>query len=268
MEETLEYRHYPILQYRHGDLSETQDVVAAEYDLTIFVNDKEFITLLCTPRSLENLVVGFLVSEGVIRSFGDLESVEVDVAQKQARVRLLNEDSYVLSGDRLYAQRTVTTACGKGRSMLFVADFASGLGTIDSVLPVRASDILELMKQFNHRSELFQNTGGVHSCALAQGSDLLVFEEDIGRHNALDKILGQAMRSEMPLQDKMVLTSGRISSEIVAKVARRKIPLIVSRSAPTSAAIEQAKELGMTLIGFARGGRFNIYTNFSCLQQD
>jgi len=268
MEENKEFRTYSVLQYRHGEVAEADDVVAAEYDLTIRVNDKEFITLLCTPRSLENLVVGFLFSEGVLRSLEDLESVSVDVENKQAQVRLRGDDAYLLSGDRLYAQRTVTTACGKGRSMLYVADFGGGAGPIEVVLPIRAADVLELMKQFNQESELFRNTGGVHSCALAQGRDILVFEEDIGRHNALDKILGQAMRAGMPLHDKMVLTSGRISSEIVSKVARRKIPAIVSRSAPTSAAIEQARQLGMTLIGFARGGRFNVYTNLSCLRQD
>ena len=149
MEENKEFRTCSVLQYRHGELAEADDVVATEYDLTIRVNDKEFITLLCTPRSLENLVVGFLFSEGVLRSLEDLESVAVDVENKLARVRLRGDDAYLLSGDRLYAQRTVTTACGKGRSMLYVADFGGGAGPIEAVLPIRAADVLELMKQFN-----------------------------------------------------------------------------------------------------------------------
>jgi FdhD protein len=115
---------------------------------------------------------------------------------------------------------------------------------------------------------LFLDTGGVHSCALSDGNQMLLFEDDIGRHNALDKVLGAAMMHGMSLKDKVILTSGRISTEILAKVARRGIPAIISRSAPTGAAIEQARALNMSLIGFARGRNFNVYTNFSCLDMD
>lgn len=260
-----EQQEFSILQYRQGQIHQVTDVVAAEYDLAIQVNGKDFITLLCTPRSLENLVVGFLFSEGVIQSRDELESLSVDVERKQAQVTLENKDAFILAGDQLFAQKTVTTACGKGRSMLYLADFNDLADRIDGNFKFQAAHILELMAQFNRQSQLFLDTGGVHSCALSDGSGILVFEEDIGRHNALDKILGYAMLQDISLHDKMVLTSGRISSEIVGKVARRGIPAIVSRSAPTSAAIEQAQALGMTLVGFARGGKFNVYTHFDAL---
>ncbi len=268
MSANSERREFPILQYRQGQISEVTDVVAAEYDLAIQVNGKEFITLLCTPRSLEDLVAGFLFSEGVIQHRDDLQSLTVDVDRKLAQVTLSNKDEFFLAGDKLYAQKTVTTACGKGRSMLYVADFETLADRPDNTFTLRADSILGLMAEFNRKSQLFLDTGGVHSCALSDGNELLTFEEDIGRHNALDKILGHAMMNDVPLDDKIVLTSGRISTEIVAKVARRGIPVIVSRSAPTSAAIEQAQALGMTLIGFARGSKFNVYTNFSCLERD
>lgn len=260
-----EQREFDILQYRQGQIRRVTDVVAEEYDLAIKVNGKDFITLLCTPRSLENLVVGFLFSEGVIQSRDELESLSVDVERKLAQVTLENKDAFMLAGDQLFAQKTVTTACGKGRSMLYLADFGDLADRIDGNFTFQATHILDLMAQFNRQSQLFLDTGGVHSCALSDGSGILVFEEDIGRHNALDKILGYAMLQGISLHDKMVLTSGRISSEIVGKVARRGIPAIVSRSAPTSAAIEQAQALGMTLVGFARGGKFNVYTHFDAL---
>lgn len=268
MAATNERREFPILQYRQGQISEITDVVAAEYDLAIQVNGKEFITLLCTPRSLEDLVAGFLFSEGVIHERDDLQSLSIDEERKLAEVTLRNKDAFILSGDKLYAQKTVTTACGKGRSMLYVADFDTLAERLDNTFTLKADKVLALMTEFNRKSQLFLDTGGVHSCALSDGNELLSFEEDIGRHNALDKILGHAMMHDIALENKIVLTSGRISTEIVAKVARRGIPVIVSRSAPTSAAIEQAQALGMTLIGFARGSKFNVYTNFSCLERD
>ena len=268
MSANIERREFPILQYRQGQINEVTDVVAAEYDLAIQINGKEFITLLCTPRSLEDLVAGFLFSEGVIQHRDELEGLTVDVEQKLARVTLSNKAEFFLTGDKLFAQKTITTACGKGRSMLYVADFETLAERPENTFTLQAEKVLGLMAEFNRKSQLFLDTGGVHSCALSDGSGLLSFEEDIGRHNALDKILGRAMMNDIPLENKIVLTSGRISTEIVSKVARRGIPVIVSRSAPTSAAIEQAQTLGMTLVGFARGSKFNVYTNFSCLLRD
>ena len=124
------------------------------------------------------------------------------------------------------------------------------------------------MRDFNKRSELFLETGGVHSCGLYYGSKMLMFEEDIGRHNALDKIIGKALKEDIDLKDKMVFTSGRISSEILIKTAKREISTIVSRSAPTSLAIDMAKELRINLIGFVRGEKLNIYTNIEKMLEE
>jgi len=108
--------------------------------------------------------------------------------------------------------------------------------------------------------------GGVHSCALCSQDEIIIFEEDIGRHNALDKILGRALLQDIDLSDKIILTSGRISSEILIKVGKRAIPVLISRAAPTNLAIEMARELNITLIGFARGEKLNIYSNFPSLK--
>ena len=125
---------------------------------------------------------------------------------------------------------------------------------------------MDLIKEFNKSSQLFLDTGGVHSCALCDINKIIIFKEDIGRHNALDKVLGKALLEDIDFRDKIILTSGRISSEILIKTAKRQIPVIVSRSAPTSLSIDIAKKLNITLIGFARGKRMNIYSNFSTLK--
>lgn len=265
MDAISDRREFPVLKYRQGQTSEVSDVVVAEYNLAIQVNGKDFVILLCTPRSLEDLVAGFLFSEGVIQNRDDLQELTIDAAQQQARVTLGKTAASRLRDDQPFARKTVPTAGGKGHSTLDTNSIKTLTGNCDGSFSIQATKLLELMERFSGKSQLFFDTGGVHSCALCDGNELLLFEDDIGRHNALDKVLGHAMMQDMPLHDKVVLTSGRISTEILAKVARRGIPAIISRSAPTSAAIEQAQALGMTLIGFARGNNFNVYTNFSCL---
>lgn len=123
----------------------------------------------------------------------------------------------------------------------------------------KAVSILNLSNKLNENSQLFKETGGVHSCALCSEEEIIMFHEDVGRHNALDKIVGEAFLKEIPFEDKILITSGRISSEMIIKTAKQRIPIIVSRSAPTELSVGIAKELGITLIGFARGRRMNIY---------
>jgi len=119
----------------------------------------------------------------------------------------------------------------------------------------------EVLIKFSKSSELFTETGGVHSAAISDGKEILVFREDIGRHNAVDKVIGSLVLAGITLSDKILLTSGRISSEIITKVIYAGVPVIISKSAPTQKAIEYAIKENITLIGFARGNSFNIYSN-------
>ena len=118
-----------------------------------------------------------------------------------------------------------------------------------------------MVKKFQMKSELYKTTGGTHSAALSDGENILIFHEDIGRHNAVDKVIGDAFLQQIRLDDKILITSGRVSSEILLKVAKGGIPLLVAISAPTDMAVELANKLGITLIGFARGKRMNVYTH-------
>ncbi|NJD04559.1 MAG: formate dehydrogenase accessory sulfurtransferase FdhD [Ruminiclostridium sp.] len=255
-------KKYTIKRVKDGQIKEENDSVIVEYPFTIFLNKKEFIRLLCTPRSLKNLAAGFLFSEGIINSKSDLEAIELDEEKGKAYAYTKNKDHFDYKGNSLCGTRTITTACGKQTTVLYgVIDF---LGTesdkIETSLNLEPDEVLNLANEFNKKSELYINTGGVHSCALCDRQGIILFEEDVGRHNALDKILGYALLEDICLTDKIIITSGRISSEMALKVVKSKIPVLVSRSAPTDTAVETARKFNLTLIGFARGRRMNIYS--------
>jgi FdhD protein len=259
-------RFHPILSCHQGLIEKRDDVVVAEYELAIWLNGEKFISLLCTPRSLAELVTGFLYGEGVID--GAQEIFDISINEESGKADVILEGVESPSGRDVGPRgtRTVTTAGGQGGKTL-----QPGTGNIPSpgpskALPLDPDSLFDMMVKFSERSELFLATGGVHSCALSDGRAILLFEDDIGRHNALDKIIGHTLLRSMAPDRVIILTSGRVSSEIIGKAARRGIGVIVSRSAPTSRAIELANSLGMTLIGFARGRKFNVYANFRCLK--
>ena len=251
------FSEYEILKYFDGQITNSYDPVITEYSMDIVLNDKRLVTLLCTPKSLKELTAGFLFSEGIIRSKQDILNIRINEQGGKAYITIENEDYFSYSGDYLLAHKAITTACGKRRTVTYsIMDIPMKLTSIASFDP---SDILRLMNQFSKMSDLFNSTGGVHSCALCTSEQIIYFEEDIGRHNALDKIIGRALLESISLADKYILTTGRISSEIITKVMKMQIGVIASRSAPTNSAIEIARQSNIVLIGFARGRKLNIY---------
>ena len=157
-------------------------------------------------------------------------------------------------------RRTLASGCGGGVS------FATQLSKVDSHLVATADEVLSLVKQLNRQAALYRTCGGVHTSALADREHLLVVAEDIGRHNTLDKIVGECLLTGLPTRDRLLLTTGRISSEMMSKAARMQTPIVVSRSSPTDRAISLALEAGITLIGYARGDRLSVYTREERLQ--
>lgn len=254
-------KNYNIIKVKGEDITEIEDLVILEYPFTIFIDDEEIITLLCTPKSLRELAIGFLYSEGFIESYEVVDKITIDEDNGRAYVYLKSRKTF---SEKLQGKRTITSGCGKGTVFYNVLDSFKSK-KIERSYALDINKIKELVRNFNHKSELFLTTGGVHSCCLCDDNDIVIFEEDIGRHNALDKVLGRALEEKLDLSNKIILTSGRISSEILIKAAKRGIPAIVSRSAPTSLAIDIARELNITLIGFARGEKLNIYTSFPSL---
>ncbi|WP_432402282.1 formate dehydrogenase accessory sulfurtransferase FdhD [Wukongibacter sp. M2B1] len=251
------YKKMIITKIRDEKIYENEDMIIMEYPLTIFINDEEFITLLCTPKSLDYLAIGFLISEGFIKSKEDIINMRIDEIRGIAHLEIKEKDLLI---KKLYGKRTMTTGCGKGTIFYSVID-ALKTKKIYNDFNVKKEYILQISNGLNKRSELFIKTGGVHSCLLCSKDDELIFHEDVGRHNAIDKIIGEAFIKGIDLKDKIILTSGRISSEMLLKSAKVGIPVVVSRSAATDLAVDIANKLGITLVGFARGKKMNIYSH-------
>ncbi len=254
-EETVE--RLPMLRVARGESRSIEDIVVRETPLTIFLNNQELVTLLCTPENLKYLAIGFLSSEGLINSKDEIERLVLDEEKGMVWVKTKGEKDFA---QRLVFKRMITSGCGRSASFYSTID-ATSYGEVKSQLKLRVNDVFTLVNKLQQRSPLYRATGGVHSAALCNRDDILIFSEDIGRHNAIDKIFGECLLKDIKTDDKIIITSGRISSEILLKAARRSIPIIISRSAPTSLAVKLAARLGVTTIGFVRGRRMNIYAN-------
>lgn len=244
-----------IKQLAHDKEEYMDDSVAVEYPLTLYLNGEEWITMLCSPDSLEYLICGFLKSEGLIKSREDLTALTIDREKGHAWITLDDMNPLAL---QLHGKRTQTSGCAKGITFYQALDTIT-LRPSTSALQVRFADLSALMASFNGASPIFKATGGVHSCAICSNEELILLQEDIGRHNALDKLIGEALMTGLSLTDKILLTSGRVSSEILLKSARAGLAMVVSRSAPTDLAVREAEKLEITLVGFLRGRRGNVY---------
>lgn len=202
------------------------DEVIVEYPIEIYVNGEKFTRLTCTPVEIENLVIGHLYSENIINSISDIKNLKID--ENKAYVELYKEKSQKKT--REIKNQTID------REKLF--DFS---------------------KRFQNESEIFKRTGGAHSCALVKNYQIIKFEEDVSRSNAVDKLIGYILKNEIDLSDKFIFTSCRISEVIMEKILNIGFNLLISQSCPTSFAIDLAREKNINLIGFARGERFNVY---------
>lgn len=232
------------------------DQVAKEFPLKIFVNNKELVSLTCSPNHLQELALGYLFSEGYFSEFNDVKSINLKEENIFVELRRINDEI----GE--YKHKIITSGCG--RSTIYTDLTGKDLQKVKLDIQAPHDLIYHLASELNKRSELFKETGGVHNALLGNvTSDFLIFREDIGRHNAVDKLIGHLVLNNYSAKDKILITTGRISSEILLKTARQQIPILVSRSAPTDLAVRLAYRLGITLIGFARGKRMNIYTHFT-----
>ena len=246
----------PIERVTTEGRQDTVDTIIKEQPLTIILNNQELVTLLCSPADLKYLAVGFLAAEGFLKNRGEIKKITVD--DRRGVIRLETIEDKAFSQDALF-KRIITSGCGRGASFYSAADAASQ--KIESQLKIPADNVFTLVKAFQQRSQVYRLTGGVHSAALGDTERILVFSEDIGRHNAIDKIFGECILQDMPTADHLIITSGRISSEILLKVSKRNIPILISKSAPTNMGVRLAQELGITLIGFVRGKRMNVYSH-------
>jgi FdhD protein len=228
-----------------GNKSPQKGAIAVEYPLTIVLNGKNWASLYCSPQHLDELAVGFLQSEGTVEKLEEI--LEISLSPNCVALRINKE---------VTPKEFIITSSG-GR---FPQEGERDLKPLDLEKTFEGKAILELVKEFEKASSVWQLTHGVHSAALSDGSRLLVFREDLGRHNAVDKVYGHFLLQGLSAEGTILLLSGRISSEMVSKALRRKSPLIVSLASPTDKALSLAEKAGITVIGQAREGKMKIYT--------
>lgn len=237
-------------------LSEVEKPVIDEISLKIYINGVEYASLLCLNQLTEELAVGFLYSEGVIDTFQEISSISYNERLFAVMVDLVPE----ISVTKCESLRSVTSGCGKCFTYInpLKQDKFIALSDDDKF---SLHDIMQSMKDFELRSEIYRTVGGVHS-VLFQHDEYSVFNEDIGRHNCFDKIAGILLRNQKMniVKRGIMFVSGRVSSEIITKVIRLGVPILVSRSTPTSAAVNLAQKYNVTLLGYVRRNSGYVYS--------
>ncbi len=238
-------------QARHKE----EAFIITEKPVTIFLNEKEVVTLLATPENLKALAVGFMLSEGWLREKKPIKKIKVD---SEGGVHVWVDYQNPLT-EKVFLRKTITSGCGRGTIFYNVLD-SLGAKKIRSTAKISPDQVFLLMQELNRRSLLYRQSGSVHAAALSDGREIRIFSEDIGRHNAVDKTFGEAHLQGFSTTGKVLLTTGRVSSEILVKAIKRRIPFLFSFSGPTDLAVNIAREMGITLIGYIRGNRMRIYS--------
>lgn len=237
------YQKQNIVLYKEGVMQQGNAMIVNETFLKVFLNGLEIATLVCSPIAYKELAVGFLLSEGLLPDLADIKNINCNDKEKWVHV-----------------ETTISTTQKEEGSAPPVND-VDQLPLVKSSSSFLADMIPRLINLLEEKSSTFRLTGGVHGAALADSQNMFAMYEDIGRHNAVDRALGNSFLNQIDNADKILLLSGRVSSEILIKAVRRGIPVVVSRSAPTQLALELADRFGVTVIGFARGEQFNIYSH-------
>ena len=234
-----------------------EEPVAMEVPINIYVNDRYLITLLATPRLQRELALGWLFDEGVLQSLDEIKEItanqnDVTVTTKEP----LKEERLQVIG----VTRILTTACGLSISKFLKVMGETGKVFIRSDYKVMAGDIIRMIQELDDQSKLFKSTGGTHASALFEEGRLVALAEDIGRHNAIDKVIGIALQSNVNFSRCVLVSSGRQPADMVLKVARMGIPILASKASPIRSGIIAAKKTGVTLVCFVREQRMNVYT--------
>ncbi|MFW2374359.1 MAG: formate dehydrogenase accessory sulfurtransferase FdhD [Gammaproteobacteria bacterium] len=227
--------------------------IAGEKPLTIYVNKKEIVTLMTLGTQPEALVLGYLKNQGFFENISDIKSVQVDWETESAAI----VSRHVLDWEEKLSKRTVTSGCGQGTVFGDMMEQLENIHFDNSEF--KQSTIYALLDNISKENEVYKRAGAVHGCALCQHDRQLIFVEDVGRHNAVDTICGLMWLNEINGMDKTFYTTGRLTSEMVIKVAQMGVPALLSRSGITHMGLSLAQQLGITLIARAKGQHFLIY---------
>jgi FdhD protein len=243
---------YPVTYtgYYDAEHRPVRGVVPVEELVTLYVNGQPLVSLMCTPTLLEELALGFLYNEGLITGLEDVAVIELCGGKRCVDVWLEHDVAMPLL-------RVITSGCSGGTTF---EDVSSAHHQIRSNLRVTPQQVTRLMHEFQQVTAVYRRAGGVHGAVLAAGEELLCTAEDVGRHNALDKIAGICLRKGHSVQDRILLTTGRVSSEMLSKVARMGVAVVISRTSPTSLSVQLSQAWGITLIGYTRRRTFRVYS--------
>jgi len=238
-------------KYRPGRWEAVNSRVIQETPVSLTVNGEIWLTFMCTPTDLEGLAAGFLFNEGVIQSADEIANLSVCASGDNVDIWL----------NHAVAKPTVwkrTTGCSGGMTAVEHKPATLAVRDDEKLAP---DQVFELMSQLLASQELYKSTRGVHASALSDGEKVVVRAEDIGRHNTLDKIAGRCLLDRIHLDRRILITTGRISTEMLQKAARMGASILISRTAPNAMSIQSAEELGITLIGYARRDQFQLYAH-------
>ena len=244
----IQYERYEFQKWKHLD---AETIVETPVSLT--VNGKVWLSFMCTPVHLEAMAVGFLYNEGVMEAMEDVADVRVCEHGDNVDVWLNHQTEQPTSWRR-------TSGCTGGVTAVDLLA-KPDVSFEQNKVKVGPEAIGRLVEMLFESQELYRETGGVHTSALSDGETILLSAEDIGRHNTLDKIAGLCLMNNVWPESRILITTGRISSEMLQKAARLQAPILISRTSPSSLSIEMAERYGITLIGYARRHRFNVYSN-------
>jgi FdhD protein len=219
----------------------------------LIVNGEHWLTVICTPTKLDYFVLGFLYNEGLITNPDDVLDLQIGPPSEQViRVELRDRNL------KLPQRRTLTSGCGGGITFVDLAAARESIQSSLRVTPQQISD--QMIHLMTIVADDHRRIGGFHTTGLSDRYELLVTATDIGRHNTLDKITGECLANNISMQDTILLTTGRISVEMLGKAARMQVPVVATLNSPTHLAVELAREWGITLIGYARGTKIHVYT--------
>lgn len=235
-----------------GQVKRVDGGVIDEQLLSIYVNGESLATMMCSPVQLEALTAGFLYNEALIESADEIALLQLNKTKAVADVILTRGDF------QLPRRMILTTGCGGG---VTGQELSKSFPALESAFQSDPATILRLMRQLQGAARLYNAVRGVHTAVLGDEGGLLVCAEDVGRHNAVDKVAGKALLDGVTTRDQILLTSGRISSEMLGKARRMGIPIVASRTAPTSVTVEMAEAWGICVVGYVRRGGMRVYTH-------
>jgi len=242
-----------LIRIRGDKKEKVLDLVARETTFTILLNKKKLVTLNCSPEKYKYLGLGFLYTSGILQKKEDI--ISLDINEKQGLMDIKIKGASILPEDII-------------NSNLWIGNYQQSEEqkethlSVDTSLKISSNLVYSLISEMQGRANFFKLTGGVHNCALAdKNGSIILFSEDISRYNTIDKILGEAFLKNIHREDKIILTSCRITSGILRKIIIGKLSIVISRAAPTDLSIKLAKRVGITLVGFVRGERMNVYTH-------